>query len=312
MIVVAVGLARRAMQLWVVEVAAVSEGAAGLPPRPGPRSRRRWARAAPNSRAYFILGAPFGSVERQRRSVSMGVHPPGSSPQHGNRSARISLSICSGLAWPSRATLPVRACPGRGGGIRRAHRARCRSRREEEQLDSRPCRKTGHRCNSPCRLRSRAPSRVRQGLDRAEVSTPSVRTSTSVRSWRPSSISTSPADSAPTPASSTWGSPGGAARRAVAVAGARSRSIRLGSYRYDTRVVRIHRALDHPEVPRFVVESVVHHELVHAALPEPAVGWDGRRRIHTPEFRHLEREFVHHRQAQEWIAQNFRRLLELR
>lgn len=98
----------------------------------------------------------------------------------------------------------------------------------------------------------------------------------------------------------TWG-------RGAAGCGARRRGIRLGSYSHDADLIRIHPALDRPGVPLYVVESIVHHELLHALLPPVVEG--GRRRIHTPEFRRRERSFEHHRRAERWLAKNLDRLL---
>jgi hypothetical protein len=104
----------------------------------------------------------------------------------------------------------------------------------------------------------------------------------------------------------TWGraAPGGAGW------GAR-RSIKLGTYTFESRLVRVHPALDHPSVPRFVVDAVVYHELLHAALPEP-VTRGGRRVLHPPEFRARERLFPHHERAERWIEANLAKLLRRR
>lgn len=85
-------------------------------------------------------------------------------------------------------------------------------------------------------------------------------------------------------------------------------SIQLGSYRADQDLVRIHPALDQPWVPHYVVESIVHHELLHAALP--AVVENGRRRVHTPEFRRREARYPHLAEARAWIRENLMRLVE--
>lgn len=87
----------------------------------------------------------------------------------------------------------------------------------------------------------------------------------------------------------------------------RRRSIRLGSYQADLDVVRIHPALDRPNVPRYVVESIVYHELLHADIPP--VFRNGRRHVHTPEFRRRERQFPEYRRAKAWIRKNLGRLL---
>ncbi|NJL26950.1 MAG: hypothetical protein HC897_03235 [Thermoanaerobaculia bacterium] len=73
-------------------------------------------------------------------------------------------------------------------------------------------------------------------------------------------------------------------------------------------LVRIHPALDRPDVPRYVVAAIVHHEMLHAAVP-PVVA-AGRRSVHTREFRRREREFEHHVAAESWIRQHVLKLIE--
>ena len=87
----------------------------------------------------------------------------------------------------------------------------------------------------------------------------------------------------------------------------RNPSVRLGTYTDRDRVVRIHRCLDRGFVPRYVVESVVYHEMLHAAVPP--VTRNGRRRIHTPEFRRRERLFPDYERAERWLDRNLKRLL---
>jgi hypothetical protein len=90
----------------------------------------------------------------------------------------------------------------------------------------------------------------------------------------------------------------------------RSASLQLGCYSYEDRLIRIHRVLDRPGVPRYVVESVVHHELLHADLPP--VTRNGRRYFHTPEFRRRERHFRHFERADCWVRENLQLLLRAR
>ncbi len=81
----------------------------------------------------------------------------------------------------------------------------------------------------------------------------------------------------------------------------RTSTIQLGSYNFEDHVIRIHPLLDDPGVPRNVVETVVYHELLHAAMPPVS---DGHRRcIHSPEFRRREAQFPEHRRAERWIAE---------
>lgn len=105
----------------------------------------------------------------------------------------------------------------------------------------------------------------------------------------------------------TWGRAAGnpgACRRG------RTSSLQLGSYSYEDNLIRVHRVLDDPGVPRFVVEAVVHHELLHADMP-PEVR-NGRRLFHTPEFRQRERQFRLLGRANAWIQEHLPELLRAR
>lgn len=84
-------------------------------------------------------------------------------------------------------------------------------------------------------------------------------------------------------------------------------SMQLGSYHQEQDLVRVHPALDQPWVPRFVLEAVIYHELLHAALPPREE--NGRRRVHTPEFHRRESLFPHLDEARRWIEENLGRLL---
>jgi hypothetical protein len=86
------------------------------------------------------------------------------------------------------------------------------------------------------------------------------------------------------------------------------KSIKMGSYSADSKVIRIHPALDQPRVPRFFVEWIVFHEMlhhVHRARRAP----DGRRCVHTPEFLAHERRFHDFSRAQAWEDRNLDLLL---
>lgn len=90
----------------------------------------------------------------------------------------------------------------------------------------------------------------------------------------------------------------------------RGASLQLGSYSYEDRLIRIHRVLDHPEVPRYVVEAVVFHEMLHADMPPEIRG--GKRLFHTPEFRRRERQYRNLTRAERWIGENMPALLKVR
>jgi len=73
---------------------------------------------------------------------------------------------------------------------------------------------------------------------------------------------------------------------------------------HDTIVVS--RSLDSPDVPRFVVEYIVFHEMLH--IHHPTVHHNGRRYNHTAVFRRDEEKFRYYREAEMWIEQNVRKL----
>jgi hypothetical protein len=73
---------------------------------------------------------------------------------------------------------------------------------------------------------------------------------------------------------------------------------------HDTIVIS--RSLDAPDVPLFVVEYVVFHEMLH--IHHPTQHLNGRRRNHTPTFRRDERKFRHYQAAEDWIESNVTKL----
>lgn len=100
----------------------------------------------------------------------------------------------------------------------------------------------------------------------------------------------------------TWGKNGGGRRGRR-----RKRSIRLGTYTHDERLVRVHPVLDQPWVPRFFVEYIVFHELLHHVEPAREAG--GRTIFHTTEFRRRERAYPGYDRAIEWERANLDKLL---
>lgn len=87
----------------------------------------------------------------------------------------------------------------------------------------------------------------------------------------------------------------------------RRKSIRLGVYDHQTREIRIHPALDRPEVPAFFVEFIVFHEMLHQLFPSSSRG--GRRVHHPRAFREREKTFPHYEAALRWERDNLSVLL---
>jgi hypothetical protein len=100
----------------------------------------------------------------------------------------------------------------------------------------------------------------------------------------------------------TWG-PGGGQRDGVR----RRRSIKMGSFAVEDRVIRIHPALDQDSVPEYFVAWIVFHEMLHGKHEVRRA--NGRRRFHTAEFLAEERTFPDYARACAWEKANLDRLL---
>lgn len=88
------------------------------------------------------------------------------------------------------------------------------------------------------------------------------------------------------------------------------RSIKLGSYTPRDRLIRVHPALDAASVPRYFVEYIVYHEMLHHVLPPKAR--NGRRELHGRTFLAREREFRDYDAALRWERKNLKKLLQKR
>ena len=99
----------------------------------------------------------------------------------------------------------------------------------------------------------------------------------------------------------TWG------RQAPPRKRRRRRSIKLGTYCAEEKLIRIHPALDQVWVPRYFLEYIVFHEMLHHVTPMPMQ--NGRRQFHTRDFRERERAFAHYDRAIRWEKRFVHRLL---
>jgi hypothetical protein len=77
----------------------------------------------------------------------------------------------------------------------------------------------------------------------------------------------------------------------------------LGLYHESTKLVKIHRMLDSPSVPFYVVSYVMYHEMLHAVCPS-YFDKRGIHKIHTKEFKKREEQFPQFNEALEWIRNN--------
>ncbi len=72
----------------------------------------------------------------------------------------------------------------------------------------------------------------------------------------------------------------------------------LGSYNGDSGIITINPVLDRGSVPRFFVEFIVYHEMLHADMGVETK--NGRRLVHTREFRRREKLFREYVRAISW------------
>lgn len=80
----------------------------------------------------------------------------------------------------------------------------------------------------------------------------------------------------------------------------------MGSYNTNEDILMINRGLDRPDVPGYVLDFVMYHELLHKALGVKTAG--SRRMAHTKEFRDLEQRHPDYERAQAFIQKNAKRL----
>ena len=74
---------------------------------------------------------------------------------------------------------------------------------------------------------------------------------------------------------------------------------KIGHYQPATDTLQVSRTLDNPDVPAFVVDFIVYHELLHKQLGARFAA--GRHYSHTPEFKQAERRFRRYQQAQDFL-----------
>lgn len=91
---------------------------------------------------------------------------------------------------------------------------------------------------------------------------------------------------------------GGVPRPQLGWSRQRARTL-LGHYDPHHHAIVLSRLLDHPRVPRLVVDFVMYHEMLHIQIPVVQRG--ARRSIHPPEFRAAERQFPAYAEAKAFL-----------
>lgn len=77
----------------------------------------------------------------------------------------------------------------------------------------------------------------------------------------------------------------------------------FGTIQEEDRVIRINPQLDQPFVPRWFLNYILYHEMLHSVVPDESLG-KGRRRVHTDEFNRREQEFHGYERARRWEEEN--------
>ena len=76
---------------------------------------------------------------------------------------------------------------------------------------------------------------------------------------------------------------------------------KMGHYNTHTDTLMLSITLDAIPAPRYVIDYVMYHELLHKQLGVSVV--NGRRHVHTPEFRAAEQAFARYEEAEAYLAQ---------
>jgi len=89
----------------------------------------------------------------------------------------------------------------------------------------------------------------------------------------------------------------------------RRRRITFGQYEEALKLVKVHRLLDNPSIPEYLLAFIVYHEMVHHVCPA-YIDEAGIHRVHSKEFKAKERQFRHYDIAKEWIAEHKEKLFK--
>ncbi len=83
----------------------------------------------------------------------------------------------------------------------------------------------------------------------------------------------------------------------------------MGICYFETGLISIHQALDRSWIPRFFVEYVIFHEMLHIKYPPKKKRGSNHLDLHHKEFLAAEKKFPNYNKAQRWEAKNIDQLL---
>lgn len=82
---------------------------------------------------------------------------------------------------------------------------------------------------------------------------------------------------------------------------------RLGFYNEHQNQIIINKLLDHSDIPKFVVEGILYHEMLHILHPTHVK--NGRNQIHGKNFKNDERKYEFYTNLQNWLKNEFPMLI---
>lgn len=83
----------------------------------------------------------------------------------------------------------------------------------------------------------------------------------------------------------------------------KGKSVVLGLFHENEQLIRIHRSLDRQEIPRFFMEYLVYHEMVHSVVPRE-YSLSGCSIFHGKKFKEYEQRFPLYDRAVAWEKAN--------
>ncbi|MDG5815402.1 hypothetical protein QA601_09945 [Chitinispirillales bacterium ANBcel5] len=87
-------------------------------------------------------------------------------------------------------------------------------------------------------------------------------------------------------------------------------TIRTDKSGVDFHLITIAGVYDSPIVPEFVIKGIMYHEMLHIAIP--AYLKNGRRVVHSREFKEAERNYPFYNEWIEWEHRNMHRLIRIK
>jgi hypothetical protein len=81
------------------------------------------------------------------------------------------------------------------------------------------------------------------------------------------------------------------------------RCVTFGLYHHPLKLIKINRLLDSPNIPKYVINYVIFHEILHHICPS-YMDEKGLHRIHSKEFKAKEESYEHFDIAHQWIKKH--------